>query len=211
MPASSVRVPDRVAPPLKPEPAHAEAAIARMIGSEPCRRSVLAGLSAPALAAALPAMAGGTHPDAELLRLGRELDAINATWFAFRPEYETASAARDRAFENNADAMKAARLRGNAAADELAERLGGRHEPVIRRGNRLADEADALCEQITRLRPQTLEGFAVTLRAMATWHVGAWDREPFWLEWDDLLVRTVVDTGLALAGVDRLGQPVAAA
>jgi hypothetical protein len=134
------------------------------------RRAALAGALPAAAAITLPAMAatavlaGASHPDAELLRLGAEFDRLHAIWLPLHAEQARLAGVFSAAV-TAAETSGGKRL----AWDEFAAlRCETGYEPAIERS---WDEAltplDSLSEEIREIPARTLPGLAVKARLLA--------------------------------------------
>jgi hypothetical protein len=176
----------------------------------PSRRAVLAGIAAaPALAAPALALAGATalsleasHPDAELIEVGRAFDDLRA-------KYGIASELS----RPNQDAF-------DAAIAELSERSGNVYQEgdvelyleVGRRIDRevplpspntddLTDMMDPYMRKIMALPARTAAGLAVKAR-VAEWACDTyWDEPDDNCDWNKLMARKLIEAVLATGGV----------
>jgi hypothetical protein len=174
------------------------------------RRALLAGLAAIPVAAA-PALPA-SNPDAALLSLAPEFDRLHHAVAAMRPQYK----AGEKIFE---EAMAAASDRFDHRHDKTdggfidvysAVMRESGFKPVLDAYEDLHEPLDWLSDKIGKAPPpQTLEGLALKARVLGLAFARAWDKDPGRLDWDELLVRQVVENACALAGVDRLGRPLA--
>jgi len=178
------------------------------------RRGLLAGLAAgtasvtiaTGAALALDAAEGGTvmpppsDADAELIALGREFDAALAVYKAFRPEYDAAAKAQDKAIKASWPEWERVRdLHGYKAAEQVTLAAIRPTDAPISHGNDLAEAVNQPAEKISKLVPRTLAGLAVQARAVA-WALEHTEGKPRAdLDWDALVTLRLIDSINALA------------
>jgi len=176
------------------------------------RHLVTTAAALPALA--MPALADpiGPNPDAELLRLGAELEAVIVDWHAQRSIDEKQSATIDAALE--AAGLPDIDYR-SASADEISAYQAKRSaitDPIYRAGGDLdengeevevwADISDSmwpLIDAIMAIKPRTLAGFGVVARAFTLLHAEQWELAIN--EDDNLHHRAFMEAVCAFAGV----------
>jgi hypothetical protein len=185
------------------------------------RHLVTTAAALPALA--LPALAsdaiGPNHPDAELLRLGAELESVIVDWHAQqaidRKEWADVDAALEAAGLPDIDygclpddEYRAYRLKRAAATDPIYAARGGldEHGASIAWAD-IHDRQDPLIDAIMAQQPRTLAGLAVFARAFTLHHAEQWEPSAD----DDLHHRAFMEAVCAFAGVVPAPVPAEAA
>jgi hypothetical protein len=175
------------------------------------RHLVTTAAALPALA--LPALAsdaiGPNHPDAELLRLGAEFDAIIVEWRAQRAIDEKQSAAIGAALEA---AGLADINHGSLPDDEFCAYLAKRDAvtgPIYRARGDVNEAGESIAwndihgrmwpmiDAIMAHKPHTLAGLGVLARAFTLDHAEQWEPDAD----DGLHHRTFMEAVCAFAGV----------
>jgi hypothetical protein len=162
-------------------------------------------------AAAHPALAyriGPNHPDAELLRLGVELEALIVDWHAQqavdRKEWADIDAALEAAglpdIERGSlpdDDYRAYRLKRADATDAILRDRRGPDYGVSIAWTNIHDRQDPLIDAIMAIKPRTLAGLAVVARAFTLHHAEQWEHD-----YDEgLHHRAFMEAACAIAGV----------
>jgi hypothetical protein len=172
-------------------------------------------------AAALPALAvpafaadatGPNHPDAELLRLGVELEALIVDWHAQqaidRKEWADVDVALEAAglpdIERGSlpdDEYRAYQLKRAAATDSIFDDWRGRRgrdeNGVLIAWRDLHNRENPLIEAIMAIKPRTLAGLGVVARAFTLHHAEQWEHD-----YDEgLHHREFMEAVCAIAGV----------
>jgi hypothetical protein len=176
------------------------------------RHLVTTAAALPALA--IPALAseviGPNHPDAELLRLGVELETVIIEWRALRAKDAVTAKAMDAACDaaglpdrgppdfSSLDDYYAYMRRRAAAMESVTD-----HADLTADGGSIAwEELDArvqpLIEAIMALQPRTIAGLGVVARTFTLHHAEQW--EPFAAD-DKLQNRQFMEAVCAFAGV----------
>jgi hypothetical protein len=169
--------------------------------------AVLPALAVPALASDA---IGPNHPDAELLRLGAELEAVIVDWHAQRsidqaerdsrekaciraglPRIEFGSIPDDewRAYEDKRDAVTGLIHRAGGHVNEDGEEVDVWDE--------ILGGMWPLIDAIMAIKPHTLAGLAVMARAFTLHHAEQWEPDAD----DGLHHRAFMETVCAFAGV----------
>ncbi|MGA0594947.1 hypothetical protein [Enterovirga sp. CN4-39] len=186
------------------------------------RRAILAGLAASPAFSAL-AVAAQPSPDAELIALGREFDAISIEMDRLQPEFdeiseryiaaERAWAAQNPAYyppglsdTEMADARQKRHVFVATAMRSIAEQTGYDPHPM----HDLHSRRDALADWIAKMPAATIEGLAVHARHAAEYTLCSDDFEEDIgdLDWDKVAVRSLIVSLCGVAGVDLRGRPV---
>ena len=168
-------------------------------------------------AAALPALAvpaladpfGPNHPDAELLRLGVELEAVIVDWHAQqaidRKEWADIDAALEAAGLPDIDRgslpddeYHAYQLKRADATDPIYAARGGLDENGVSIAwSNLHDRMGPIIDAIMALQPRTPAGLAVMARAFSLHHSEQWESD----DDEGLHHRAFMEAVCAIAGV----------
>jgi hypothetical protein len=180
------------------------------------RRSfVLAGLSAPVTAAIPAAVAAPADPDADLLALGREHDALTLERNRLKLSFEKV----DDACEAEIEAWRNAHPEPWREAERKA---WSKELWKVTKAVWLAADRDqhpfwavdarqsAVSDKISKLAAHTLAGFAVKARVLGEFTLKEedWNTPLSDLDFDKHLTRDLIENLCALVGVDRLGRPL---
>ncbi|MBM0206896.1 hypothetical protein JNW90_30755 [Micromonospora sp. STR1s_5] len=163
-------------------------------------------------------------PDAELIALGREYDALSIEIDRLRREFEQAEERWKKATtawwaENPPMPLPAdiseeerdlVRKERDAVVYKALTRIGAETESDPHPIRALWDRRDALTGRIAKARASTIEGLAVQARQAAQECLSRddWEEPLGNLDWDKLSVRVLVENLCAAAGVDLRGRPV---
>lgn len=180
------------------------------------RRTLAATLAAaiPAAAVSGPSLVSDDWgDDAELLELGRQLDAAVHEACSIRPAYDAAADAISAGMRDpkNERALRLANPEHGADGFAMVyRRLFGEHDKIIAHGNELMEAADLLAGEIAKHPPRTIVGVGVHARALAWFIADAWDGPIEDIDWDKARAQRFVETVCALAGASPLPDLLAA-
>jgi len=163
------------------------------------RRAIVAGAAAlPAAAVLLPALSADN--DAELLRLGAELDAVIIEWHAQRAIDEQERAAHEAA----CDAAGLPKIEFGSVPDEewrahndKRTALYQSDDPELERWDRIHGKIWPLIDAIMALKATTTAGLAVQARTVSLYFAELWKNET---DWEDHH-RQFIESVCAFAGV----------